>query len=308
MPLVRFSKNPILKPGSNWWETQAVYNPGVAIYKDKILLLYRAQGPEWVSRFGLAESSDGHSFKKVSEFPVMEPDINEPLERLGIEDPRIVKMGESYLITYTAASLYPARSSEKGAQSLFKIGVPWRIRIGLVQTKDFNSFEKLGFLFEGLDAKDTILFPEKIKDQYVLITRSDPNMVISYSNNLVTWTQPEFLMGPRFGMWDGLKIGAGAPPLKTKDGWLLFYHGINDQKVYHLGALLLDLNNPKIILARSKKPLLTPQKPYEKRGLTPNIVFTCGAIEWGDRYFIYYGGADRVICLATCGKNLEEIF
>ena len=308
MPLTRFSKNPILKPSNIWWERNAVYNPGVAVYQNKITLLYRAQGPEWVSRFGLAQSKDGFNFKKVSEFPVMEPEINEPFERLGVEDPRIIKMGESFLITYTAASLYPARMARKGAESLFKEGVPWRIRIGLAETKDFNTFEKLGFLLDDLDAKDSVLFPEKIENQYVLITRSNPNMVISYSPNLVTWTQPEFMAGPRFGMWDGLKIGAGSPPIKTRDGWLLFYHGVNDKKIYHLGALLLDLNNPKIILYRSKKPLLIPEKPYEKKGLTPNIVFTCGAIEWDDQYFIYYGGADRVICVATCHKDLNGIF
>lgn len=308
--LVRFPKNPILEPGENWWETRAVYNAGAVMFGDKTLLLYRAQGNDWVSRFGLAESVDGFHFKRISNLPVLEPDPHDQYERLGIEDPRISKVEDSYLITYTAASVYPATFAEKliPNKSLFKTGVPWRIRIGLAQTLDFRNFEKLGLLFPELDAKDSVLFPEKIEGQFVLIFRILPNMVVSFSKNLANWSSPEFLLSPRYASWDSEKIGAGAPPLKTKKGWLLFYHGVDRDRTYHLGALLLDLNNPKIILARSKKPLLSPKIRYEKKGLVPNVVFTCGAIEEEDRYIVYYGAADKVICAATIDKDLEKIF
>lgn len=308
--LARFRKNPILKPSENWWESKAVYNAGATRFEGKILLLYRAQGNDWISRFGLAESEDGFHFKRISDLPVLEPEPHDQYERLGIEDPRIIKIEDSYLITYTAASVYPATFAQKliPNKSLFRTGVPWRIRIGLAQTKEFRNFEKLGILFPELDTKNAILFPEKIEGQFVLIFRILPNMVVSFSKNLANWTSAEFLLSPRYGHWDSEKIGAGAPPLKTKKGWLLFYHGVDKDRVYHLGALLLDLNNPKIILARSKKPLLSPEKPYEKKGLVPNVVFTCGAIEEEGKYIVYYGAADKVICAATIDKDLEKIF
>lgn len=306
----RYSKNPILAPIDNWWETLGVYNGAVAEYKDKTYLLYRAQGNDFISRFGLAISNDGYHFKRSSHLPFIEPDINDPYERLGIEDPRITKIEDTYYITYTVASVYPAEYADKliPNKSLFKRMVPWRIRVGMSSTKDFVTSQKQGILFPNVDAKNTALFPRKVGGRYTLISRILPNMVLSHSDNLLIWEDLEFMAGPRPGLWDSQKIGVGAPPILTKDGWLVFYHGVDSKKVYHLGAMLLDLENPRIILARTKRPLLSPVESYEKKGLVSDVVFTCGAIEKSDHYLVYYGGADKVMCVAMIAKDNELIF
>src|SRR3989338_45523 len=192
--LLRFAKNPILKPADTWWESNAVYNAAAVEFQNKILLLYRAQGPDWISRFGLAESLDGFHFKRLSNLPVVEPDINDPYARLGVEDPRITQIQDTYYITYTSASVYPATYANKFIpnRSLFKEGVPWRIRIGMLETADFVKYDKLGFLSLSVDAKDAVLLPEKINGNFALLYRILTNMVISYSPNLVNWTEPEF--------------------------------------------------------------------------------------------------------------------
>ncbi|MER3475131.1 MAG: glycosidase, partial [Armatimonadota bacterium] len=110
-------------------------------------------------------------------------------------------------------------------------------------------------------------------------------------------------MRPRPGTWESLKIGAGAPPIKTEYGWLLFYHGVDDNRVYRLGVALLDLKDPSKVIKRYDKPVLSPETQWEKEGQVPNVVFTCGAVEIDETYFVYYGGADTVIGVATISKK-----
>lgn len=302
MKLTRFPANPIISPSSNWWETLATFNPGATTIDNKVVVLYRAIGGDNLSRFGLAISDDGYKFQRFSD-PIFEADVNNTYERLGVEDPRITKIGDTYYICYTAPSVYPAQTyrTSQFAPSLSH-PAPWRVRPSLITTKDFKTFDRHGFLLD-IDSKDAALFPEKINNRFCLLYRPYPNLYITFSDDLKTWIDQKIFIQPREGFWDSERVGVGSAPIKTDKGWLLFYHGTNQNQEYILGILLLDLLDPTKILYRSPEPILKPEETYEKVGVTPNVVFTCGAIEKDGKYFVYYGGADKVIGLATIDKN-----
>jgi predicted GH43/DUF377 family glycosyl hydrolase len=138
-----------------------------------------------------------------------------------------------------------------------------------------------------------------------MLHRIHPDIWIAYSDDLIHWNGHRVIMTPRKGYWDSEKIGAGAPPIKTEKGWLIFYHGVDGDNVYRLGVALLDLEDPSIVLKRQEEPVLEPEKYYELEGIVPNVVFTCGAVEVNDTYYVYYGGGDYVIGVATVKK--EEV-
>jgi predicted GH43/DUF377 family glycosyl hydrolase len=302
MKLTRYEGNPIISPTKNWWEINATFNAGATICDGKIVLLYRAIGGDSFSRFGLAESSDGTNFERFED-PVFEAELVNQYERLGVEDPRIVKIEDTYYITYTAPSVYEASAyrTKKFAPSL-NHPAPWRVRPSLVTTQDFKKFERKGILLEK-DTKNTSLFPEKINGRFCLLHRVYPQMYIIFSSDLKNWQDEAVLISPRDGFWDSERVGAGAQPIKTSKGWLLFYHGTDENHIYRLGILLLDLNDPTKVIYRSPEPILEPVEVYERVGLTPNVVFTCGAVEKDGKYFVYYGAADKVIGVATIGKE-----
>ncbi|MEK9186674.1 MAG: hypothetical protein AAB885_03765, partial [Patescibacteria group bacterium] len=160
----------------------------------------------------------------------------------------------------------------------------------------------------GLDDKDTCIFPEKFGGEYFLVHRIGDNIDFAFSPSLDfkgnAWLEENQWISPRKGMWDSKKIGIAAPPIKTKRGWLLFYHGISgEDEFYRLGAFLLDLKNPTKIVARSNEPLLEPETLYEKEGQVSNVVFSCGAVVIKNKIFLYYGGGDKVIGVATIGAE-----
>ncbi len=305
MKLTRFTKNPIISPSSNWWETQATFNPAVTIYDNKVIMLYRAIGGDSLSRFGLAVSLNGEVFDRFAD-PKLEGDIKNPYERLGIEDPRITKIDDTYYIVYTAPSVYEASFYKKKdfAPSLSH-PAPWRVRPSLITTKDFITFERKGILLD-IDTKDATLFPEKINGKYVLLHRIYPHVYLSYSDDLVKWEAEKIIFSPREGFWDSERVGAGSVPIKTDYGWLIFYHGVDKNHVYRLGTAILNLEDPSQVMFRTDQPILEPEDDFEKVGLTPNVVFTCGAIEKAGEIFVYYGAADKYIGLAKIKK--EEIF
>lgn len=299
MKLVRFPGNPILTPSDNWWESRQVFNPGAAVFEDKIVLLYRAIGGDNVSRFGLATSSDGFVFKRFAE-PVFEASLDNPYERLGVEDARIIKIGTEYLITYTGTSLYPA--TEMKAEGGWQRQAPWRVRTFLTKTTDFKTFspEKLELDF---DTKDAVLFPEKFSKGFALLHRIYPDIYLTYSYDLKSWPVGQKILEPRKGYWDSERVGAGPAPFRTERGWLHFYHGVDRFDSYCIGVLLHDLKDPTKILYRSPKPLLRPELPWEKQGSFPNVVFSAGAVEKDGEYFVYYGAADKVVGVATIAKK-----
>jgi len=277
----------------------AVFNAAAVCHSGRVHLLYRAVGEDRISRFGLASSPDGFHFDIRSTEPVMEPDLSDPYERLGCEDPRVTLIDGTFYVTYTAASVYPASHPA----TLGSNGAPWRVRVALASSKDFKTFEQHGVIIPDADSKNAVLFPEKINSRYVLLHRILPDLWICESDDLLHWDNHYALIQPRAGSWDCSKVGAGAPPIKTGLGWLEFYHGVSDGGVYGLGVLLMDLADPRRILYRSDSPILTPDCDFEINGEVPNVVFTCGAVEKDGQYLVYYGCADRAIGVAMIDRD-----
>ena len=289
MRLRRYEGNPILKPKpENAWESENVFNTAAVYDHGLFHLLYRAMGKDGISRIGYAVSTDGFNFFRFDK-PVFTP--KRILEPKGCEDPRIVKIENRYYMTYTAYS-------EMG------------MRIGLASTDNFINWQRHRLERAEMNNKNAALFPEKINGKYVLLHRpmdKEPMGIwIAYSDNLTEWHGHREIMAPRGeGGWESGKIGAGAPPIRTEKGWLLIYHSVDEDEVYRLGAAILCLDDPSKLLYRYPEPILEPETYYELRGEVPRVVFTCGACEVKDKYYVYYGGADRVVCVATVDK--EEI-
>ena len=234
-----------------------------------------------ISHLRLARSDDGVHFK-VDPRPTLIPEGE--MEEGGIEDPRITRIGDTFYIAYTAVSLHGAAAA-------------------LMSTADFRKFKRHGLIFMPPN-KDAAIFPEKIGGAYVALNRPSktygaPEMWISRSKDLLNWSGHEVLMGPRDSKWDYDRIGSGTAPIRTPKGWLIIYHGVSERYGYALGAALLDLERPRNVLARSARPILIPDKPYEQKGYVGGVVFSCGAVTLPDgRMNLYYGGADTVMCLA----------
>jgi beta-1,2-mannobiose phosphorylase / 1,2-beta-oligomannan phosphorylase len=220
----------------------------------------------------------------------------------GVEDARIVKLNNEYAMTYVCVS------SKNGISS------------AVATTKNFEKWKRRGIIFQEQN-KDVVLFPEKINGKYVALNRpetsffSRPSIWLSYSPDLVYWGREIKLITTRRNAWDSNRIGAGAPPVKTKFGWLVLYHGVevNHHSIYSTGGLLLDLKNPSKIIARSSpdKPIIKPIKSYEKRGFMPGVVFTTGAVMDlnGKDLLVFSGGADKVVGVRKIGlkKILDSL-
>ncbi len=281
--LRRFRGNPILAPlPEHEWENRTVFNCGVAQTDGAVVLLYRAQGlTSDVSRLGLAVSTDGFHFSRLDR-PVFEPAVE--TEVWGVEDARVTRIDDRWHMLYTAWS-------------------PLGIQVAMASSTDFFSWRRHGIVIPGPDNKDAAIFPERVDGRYVMFHRIPPDIWLAYSDDLTHWGDYRKIMEPRPGNWDSLKIGAGGPPLKTERGWLCIYHGVSPDRVYRLGVVLLDLDDPSRVVNWPKGAILEPEEPWEREGDVPNVVFTCGTAELGDDYFVYYGGADKVIGVATVSKQ-----
>ena len=292
MRLRRYQGNPILKPKvENEWESRLVFNPAAVYHNGLFHLFYRAMGVDNISRIGYAVSSDGFDFSRLDK-PVFIPEGR--LETGGCEDPRVIRLEDRFYMTYTAYS-------EEG------------VRVALASTVNFISWKRLGVILPDIDNKDAVLFPEKIEGKYVMFHRpmdeKPLSIWIAYSDDLINWNGHKKVMTPKAGNWDGVTIGASCPPLKTEKGWLLIYHGVDESSTYRLGVALFDLKDPWTLLHRHPEPILEPQEDYELCGEVNEVVFGCGACEVEGTYFIYYGAADRVVCVATIKKEeLMKLF
>ncbi|MEA3223296.1 MAG: glycoside hydrolase family 130 protein [Thermodesulfobacteriota bacterium] len=297
-PFERYYKNPIIKRTDIPYPCSSVFNAAVCKYKNEYIMLLRIEDLEGKSHLTLAGSLDGINFD-IDKKPWIEPSRNpiyEPYERLGVEDPRITLIDGTYYITYTAFG-------------------PYGVRIGIGKTTNFKKFERICLATE-VDNKDGVLFPEKINGEYVMVTRPGGlggqrgDIWISFSPDLTYWGKSRVLMHHTSGGgWSSGKIGASTPPIRTRRGWLLFYHGVRQTgsgRIYRVGAMLLDLEKPYIIKGYSKHFILGPEEPYERIGDVPNVVFPCGAIlEKDNKIKIYYGVADTAIAMATA--DMEDI-
>lgn len=264
----RYPGNPILTKDDVPYPVETVHNAAVTKYKDKYIMLFRSHLRNGRSIIGIAESDDGFNFN-VRPKPFLTPGKNglfSIYEEFGVEDPRICKIKDSYYITYSAYS---------------KHGV----RIALAKTKNFNSIKKVSFITTA-DYRNLVLFPEKFNERYVRIDRphskiSPWSMWISYSPDLIHWGDSELIIKPVQYHWDEMKIGPGATPFKTDEGWLNIYHGVfptMSGSVYRLGVALHDLDNPAKIIGVADNWILQPEDEWEITGYVSNVVFTCGAI------------------------------
>lgn len=296
--LQRIKQNPILTPSNRAWENLSVFNPGVVWYKGHILLLYRAVGTQdQISRIGKAKSLDGINFLR-KDFPIYYGG-EDKADILGIEDIRAVQIENTYYLVYAAVS-----PRKLGKSPTWKDTEGRKPQIALSTTKNFKDFRDFDVIIPHIEGKDASLFPRKIDNEFVLLYREGPDKTfIARSHHFDYWPKRYFLFDKRPGFWDSYRAGIGAPPIETEKGWLLFYHGVDDKNVYRLGIMFLDLDDPRKILYRSPEPVLEPETAYERHGYTPNVVFTCGAVEKDGQYFVYYGAADEVIALATVSKQ-----
>lgn len=289
----------VLSPRPVWWEENGVLNPGAAEFEGKVYLLYRAVGRDYLSRFGLAISNDGQNFERLDQ-PILESDFDNPYERLGIEDPRITKIGRDYYITYTAASVYPihyfSSHPSLGLVSDTTNRIPWRVRVSAAKTRDFHSFQRLGVWLPEIDSKNAALFPRQIGGYFYLAHRILPNIYLTRSKNLRSWETNMQIFEPHYD-WEKNKVGLACPPIETEKGWLMIYHGVDGHKTYSIGAFLTDLNNPAFVIKRTRKPLLWPQTSWEKKGKVGNVVFVTGSIWRNDQVWLYYGAADNFVGL-----------
>jgi predicted GH43/DUF377 family glycosyl hydrolase len=314
MRLRRSGFNPILSPIPNHaWESKAVFNPA-AWFDGKIVhLIYRAQGQDNTSVFGYASSLSGLSVAERFPNPVYTPreDFEQKLVpggNSGCEDPRLTQIGDTLYMCYTA---YDGKN-------------PPRVALTSILMEDFCrkqwNWSKAKLISPpGQDDKDAALFPKKFNNKYGILHRLGQDICLDFSETLnfgdghpldVTqgrltahWLDGAHILNPRDNSWDSLRIGISAPPIETKAGWLLLYHGISHHAKYRLGAALLDLKDPSKILARTGEPILEPELPYEKFGQVPQVVFPCGAVVINDTLFVYYGGADTVIGVAHAKLN-----
>ncbi|MBI1839182.1 MAG: glycosidase [Candidatus Colwellbacteria bacterium] len=306
-PSLAFAKsvqNPIISPkAENGWEAWQTFNPGAVLLNDKVHFIYRAIGEDGLSRLGYAVSSDGFRIDERSPYPVYEHRLNRyPFNFMsfasggswgGAEDPRIVRvLGEDILyMTYTACDegLGVALTSIKVKDFLKK---KWNWEPAVLISKP------------GEVHKNWVIFPEKISGKYAILHSINPEVSITYVDDL-KFDDGNYVSSfhggkVRKNCWDSWVRGAGPPPIKTKEGWLLFYHAIDkrDQGRYKVGAMILDLNDPTKVLHRSIEPILEPDEEYENNGFKAGIVYASGAVVKDGKIFVYYGCSDSYIGVA----------
>jgi len=271
----------------------------------KIYIIYRAMSMDNTSVLGLAVSGNGETIEERLPEPIYQPRYDFEMKKIiggnsGCEDPRVSLIGSRIYLCYTAFN-----------------GVdPPRIALTSILVSDFVNRKwnwKRPTLISNPkgDNKDACIIPDKIADKYIFFHREGGEGMVmdtvddlEFENN--EWLTGQLCIPPRIKMWDSEKIGVAAPPLKTEKGWLLLYHGMSNRDYqYRVGAILLDLDDPSIVIGRSEYPLLEAKMNYEKNGDVPNVVFPCGAVIRGDKLLVYYGGGDKVVGVAT-GK-VDEI-
>jgi predicted GH43/DUF377 family glycosyl hydrolase len=316
----RHPKNPIVTPTTIHWRSGVVFNPAVVegpeggyIMIDRAAMLRPFQ-----SSFGALKSDNAVDFELISRDPVWTAgDVGSPLG--DMEDPRITKIGDTYYMTYVYYhshwNLYPQgplgyAMYEEIPCSKTK-DIAFQARTGVAKSKDCINWENIGWTGpEGWDDKDCVFFPEKIDGKFWMFSRprnqigekwgcERPSIWLRTSEDMETWSEAKLHSQPENMDWQCDKIGASAPPIKTEAGWLMNFHGVARNE-YRIGYMLLDLEDPFKIIARTDQPVMEPEFYYEKAGyIIPNCIFTSASIVKDGDLYLYYGACDSVICLAT---------
>lgn len=311
--LAKSLEGPIISPKTeNSWEAWQTFNPGVILLKDKVHFLYRAIGEDGISRLGYAVSGDGFKIDERLPQPAFEhPLTNNPSFNFfsfasggsfgGCEDSRPVRVNkeDTLYMTYTAC--------DQG------------LRVGLtsIKVEDFLNrkwrWKPPVFISPpGQVHKNWVIFPEKIKGRYAILHTLNPQISIDFFDSLEfdgkTYINSYYNREPKGSHWnwEGRIRGVGPPPVKTKEGWLIFYHAEDrrDPGKYKVGAMLLDLETPAKVLCCSKEPILEPSELYENDGFKPGVIYASGAVIKEGCLLVYYGGADSCVCVAY--SDFEE--
>jgi len=287
----RASNAPILSPQGKGWESAGTFNPAVVINNGKFVMLYRAQDGFGTSRLGYAESSDGIHFIRRSE-PVLSPETGYEMDG-GVEDPRLVKIGETYYLTYTGYN-------KKDAQLCLAI------------SKDLIHWERKGVILPAYKGKwnvgwtkSGVIVPEKIDGKYWMYwlgssADKTDQMGLAYSTDLIHWTEAldTPVLPRRPGQFDSHVVEPGPPPILTPKGIVLIYNGADDRHVYRTGVAVFDRKDPRKVVSRTDDPIFAPEMEWEKAGQVPNVVFVEGMVRQGNRFLFYYGGADKYVGVA----------
>ncbi|MCL2085222.1 MAG: glycosidase [Oscillospiraceae bacterium] len=323
MVLKRCPANPIVVPGTHDYRRVSVFNPGVIVDGGVFYMYERAAGSlrPFKTSIGLLKSADGVHFEIASDKPIFTG------EMLGfpdgsVEDARVVKIDGTFYMCYAlqpyafdcwptgvaVPDYYPENYPEWRENNV----EPMITRSGIAVSGDGEHFKPLCYTTPAdIDDRDNALFPEKIGGKFAILRRpmqyvgkeygaDTPGIWISFSEDLFVWSKPELIATAEEPVWEGLKIGAAATPLKTESGWMVLYHGVDASSVYRVGAMLLDLNDPRKVIARTRRPIMEPEYYYEKTGLViNNTVFPTANLIHNGEIYIYYGCCDTSISLAT---------
>ncbi len=291
--LVRSPKNPILtgRDFPKGFGIKRVFNSGVIKAGKTYVMACRVEDAALRNRIWIADSDDGYRFvprARPAELPETNPEFAEYTAGMYY-DPRITELDDVFYLMHAAHSGHGCRLS-------------------LLKTEDFDRFEWLG-LVSTTDNRNGALFPEKIGGLYARLERPNTggafgDMWVSYSPDLVFWGKSRCVLRNAQVRWAWTKLGPGAVPIRTNEGWLTIFHGVRTQcaqhYVYQLGVCLLDLKDPSKLIGLAPEAILEPEETYELVGQTPSVVFTSGAVVESDgEVKVYYGGADTVQCVAT---------
>jgi predicted GH43/DUF377 family glycosyl hydrolase len=329
LKVTRCPENPIVWPGKWEWRMSNAYNPAV-IYDDGKFYMYERTAGSLRPHHcfvGLLESEDGVHFRHLSDKPVLSPEMV-GFKYGSVQDPRVVRIEDTYYMTFAfrrfAWSIYPTGLGvPEASQNQFPGFEPAvdknQTRSGIAVSKDRIHWEFWGWATPpDMDDRDVILFPEKIGGRFVILRRpigfvdtgtahseEHPSIRISYSEDLKNWSIPEIVIQPMF-KWEDNRIGGSAPPVRTEHGWLVLYHGVENTNpvtrrvIYRTGAMLLDLADPRIVIARAQRFIMEPEMYYERFGaFIPNVIFPTGNVVKDGLLWIYYGCCDTAISLAT---------
>jgi len=291
--------DPILEPQRSGLEVSGVFNPAVVKEGDRYVMLYRAQDAGKTSRLMRATSGDGIHFVRDAE-PALVPEAD--YERQGgVEDPRIVKIGATWYLTYTA---YDGKDAQ----------------LALATSADLRRWERRGVIMPANRGgwnvhwtKSGAILDERVGGRYWMYYMADAQGVydqtgVAWSEDLLHWT--EALAAPilprRPGRFDSRVVEPGPPPVLTPEGILLVYNGADDRLVYRTGWALCDRNDPTRVLARSDTPIFVPERHWELAGQVPNVVFVEGLVREGPRWLFYYGAADTRVGVAEAFTRKES--
>lgn len=303
--MIRFANNPLITPRMlpdiepHMIDVSAVFNPGVALYQDQVILLMRVHNRARESYLLKAVSDNGYHFKYAQQSIAFDGLANYQQPIYSLADPRITRIEDRWFMTL---------SLETAAGS----------RLGIAVTDNFEHFQFLGMI-PNEDLRNGVLLPEKRRGAYQLLgnTGDKTSLVMYHSPDLISWDPVCEVAAGRTRMWDA-HIGCGPAPMKTEKGWLMIYHGAavhHGSRLYQAGVMLLDPEEPSRMIARGTYNILEPRESYEIMGQVPNVVFPTGwlpesvgedgTVPLDARIRLYYGAADTTICLAH--TTVEEL-